>query len=83
MLFAINVNLLPGESPSVLTAEVEDSEHKIFPLTVEFVGKVQSVEGLTQLNIKLPDNLSGGVVQVSIKFRGVSSNKVTIRIKSP
>jgi hypothetical protein len=84
MLFAINVNLLPGESPSVLTAQVEDSEHRVFPLTVEFIGSVPNVEGLTQLNVKLPDEISsGGVVQVSINFRSVSSNKVTLRINPP
>src|SRR5215213_7404864 len=35
MLFAQNVQLLPGETASAMTATAEDASHNVFPLTVE------------------------------------------------
>src|SRR4029450_2001201 len=35
MLFAMNLQLQPGET---VTAEAEDAEHSLYPLTVEYVG---------------------------------------------
>ncbi|HEX8710190.1 MAG TPA: glycoside hydrolase family 43 protein [Pyrinomonadaceae bacterium] len=81
MLFARNVELQPGESASVITAEGEDSAHRIFPLSIEYVGKVSGLDWLTQIIIKLPDGMnSAGEMQVSIKMRGTPSNKVLISV---
>lgn len=82
ILFAMNVELMAGENISALTAQAEDAQHKIYPLTVEYVGKVPDLAWLTQINVKLPDELANaGIVQVSISLHGVASNKVTIRIR--
>jgi hypothetical protein len=81
ILFAINAELLPGENVSVVTAQAEDSQQKIFPLTVEYVGKVPGFDWLTQINVKLPDALANEDVWFSISWRGQPSNKVSVRIR--
>lgn len=82
MLFAMNVQLHAGETFAIVTAEAEDSQHTVYPLTVEYVGPVSNFDSLTQINVRLPDSLANaGDVLVSIKVRGVQSNKVLIGIK--
>jgi hypothetical protein len=82
MLFAVNVDLRPGENASTVTAQAEDSTHRIYPLPVESVGKVPGYDWLTQVVVKLPDELgSAGDVSVSINFRSATSNKVLVRMK--
>ena len=84
MLFAMNVNLQAGETISIVTAEAEDSQQTVYPLIVEYVGQAPSLNWLTQINVRLPDNLANaGNVLVSIKVRGVQSNKVLVSIKPP
>jgi uncharacterized protein (TIGR03437 family) len=82
MLFAVGLELMPGESISVVTAQAEDSGHRIYPLTVEYAGKVPSFDWLTQVNVRLPDGLAGaGDVLVSVSVRGVVSNRVIVGIR--
>jgi len=82
MLFATGLELMPGESVSVVTAQAEDSAHLVYPLTVEYVGKVPNLDWLTQVNVRLPDGLAGaGDVLVSVSLRGAVSNKVIIGIR--
>jgi hypothetical protein len=84
MLFAMNVDLQPGEDFSIVTAEAEDSQQTIYPLLVEYVGPVPNLNWLTQVNVRLPDNIANaGNVLVSIKLRGVQSNKVLVSIRPP
>ncbi len=40
MLFGMNLELLPGENLSAMTVRAEDAALNIFPLNLEFVGKV-------------------------------------------
>lgn len=82
VLFAGNLELQPGESFTVLEAHAEDSRGT-YPLTVEFVGKVPDLNLLTQVNVRLADELIGGAdVRVHIKLRGMISNKVIISLKA-
>lgn len=81
-LFAIGLKLLSGEDASVVTAQLEDAGHKIYPLKVEYVGNVQGFDWLTQVVVRLPDDpLSSGDVLVSVNLRGAVSNKVIIGIR--
>jgi uncharacterized protein (TIGR03437 family) len=81
-LFAFGLELMPGEDISVVTAQAEDVEHRIYPLKVEYVGKVPGFDWLTQVNIRLPDDfLSAGDVLVSVSLRGAVSNKAVIGIR--
>ncbi|MEK6282619.1 MAG: DUF4394 domain-containing protein [Acidobacteriota bacterium] len=84
MLFASNIELMAGENSSVITAQAEDSNGIVYPLTVEFVGKVPNFDWLTQINVKLPDGLStDGIfgpdyIWVTISLRGVEGNKALV-----
>ena len=74
MLFGINLS-------SPINAQAEDAAMNVYPLTVEFVGNVPNLEGVTQLILILPANLpSGQSVLVSVNS-GQTSNKVRILIR--
>jgi hypothetical protein len=85
MFFALNADLLPGENPSAVTAQVEDAQARVFPIAAEFVGPVivPNLNGLSEIVIRLPDGLAGssGDVQVSITLRGKTSNKARFRLR--
>jgi uncharacterized protein (TIGR03437 family) len=82
MLFGMNVDLLAGENSSAVSARAEDAQLNIYPLTVEFVGKVPGFDWLSQVIVKLPDNLPANQnLFVSITLRGQTSNKARIRMK--
>lgn len=82
ILFAVNVDLNPGEDHSAFAAVAEDGQHVIHPLTVEFVGRVPNFNWLTQINVRLPNDLANaGDVWLNISLRGVPSNKVLFGIR--
>jgi Metallo-peptidase family M12 len=82
MFFATNLDLLPGENSSAVTAVAEDSQMNVYPLTVESVSKVPGFDWITQIVVKLPPNLPEGQdVQVSITAHMRTSNKARVRIK--
>lgn len=81
MLFAMNMDLLPGEDKSAVTARAEDAALNVFPLTVEFVGKVPGLDQFTQIVVRLPDNTPANQsIFVSATLHGVTTNKVRIRM---
>jgi hypothetical protein len=83
LLFASGLDLLPGEDASAVTARAEDSQGRVFPLTVEHVGRVPGSGWLTQVVVRLPDELeAAGDVQVSLSLRGAASNKAVITIQA-
>jgi glucose/arabinose dehydrogenase len=82
MFFGINLDLLPGELSTVLTARAEDAQLNVYPMSVEFVGKVPGYDWLTELVLRLPDNLpTGQDVWVSVTLHGQTSNRVRIRMR--
>jgi glucose/arabinose dehydrogenase len=82
MLFAMNMDLLPGENSSAVTARAEDAALNVYPLTVEFVGKLQGFDQFTQIVVRLPDNTPAGQsLFVSATFHGLTTNKVRVRMK--
>ncbi|HKG61509.1 MAG TPA: PQQ-dependent sugar dehydrogenase [Pyrinomonadaceae bacterium] len=82
MLFGMNMNLLPGETSLAVTARAEDASLNVFPLTVEFVGPLPGVDGITQIVIRLPDNTPNGqTLFVSATLRGKTTNKVRVRVQ--
>jgi hypothetical protein len=81
-LFGINVDLLPGENASAVTAQATDSLSRNYSLRVEAVGKVPTLDWLTQVNVRLPDELANaGDVWISIKLHGQTSNDVLFGVK--
>jgi uncharacterized protein GlcG (DUF336 family) len=81
MLFAMNVNLQPGETASAITADAEDAAHNIYPLVVESAGKVPDQPWATSIVMRLPPELpETGDVLVRIKYGGIASNRVRVGI---
>jgi hypothetical protein len=83
-LFAVGVVLSTSSDASAVVAQAEDAQHKIYNLPVEFVGKGVNFSWLTQVIVKLPDELRnvGDQIGVSISVNGRTSNKAFIRMKS-
>lgn len=84
-LFATNVELLPGEDSSIVTARAEDYQHRFYALPVEYVGKVPNFDWLTQIIVSLDSKIEtgDGTVWVNINVRGIDSNKVLLSIRNP
>jgi hypothetical protein len=81
-LLAANVSLLPGDNTAAITVQAEDSQHRLYSLPVEYVGKVPNFDWLTQINVTLPEELRGaGNVWLSMTVRGEFSNRMMINIK--
>jgi uncharacterized protein GlcG (DUF336 family) len=81
MLFAMNLSLQPGETASAVTASAEDGAHRIYALTVEYVGPVPDQSWATAVVVRLNDELGDvGDVLVRITYQGVNSNRVRIGI---
>lgn len=84
VLFAMNVEIVAGENLSIVTAAAEDSQQKVYPLVVEYVGNVPNQTWMAQIVLLLPENIANaGDVLVSIKVRELQSNKVLVSIRPP
>lgn len=80
VLFATNLDLLPGGSAVIAVAE--DAQMNVYSLTVESVRKVPAVDWVRQIVIKLPANLPAGQdLFVTITAHKQTSNKARLRIK--
>jgi hypothetical protein len=83
-LFALYLDLLPGEDASAVSARANDELSNVYPLTVEYVGLVPNIGGLSQVVVRLPDNVgSAQSLFVTITLRGASSNIALIKIVGP
>jgi hypothetical protein len=81
MLFARNLDLLPGETVSAVSAEAEDGARIRYPLTVEYVGKVPGFDWMSMVVVRLHDQLGNvGDVLIGIRLRNVASNRVRVGI---
>ena len=77
----MSLELLPGEDASSITVKGENSQGNITNLVVESVRPMPGFTWMTQLAVKLPDELAGDV-KMSISLHGVTSNKAIITTKS-
>lgn len=81
MLFAVNVELGPGETASVIEAQAENPLGQVFPLTVEHFGAVPNFAWLKQVLVKLPDGVANAnEIRVTLKVRGISGNTVIVKL---
>lgn len=82
MLFSTNLELLPGEHPSVVRAEAEDGNHHVYNPRVEYVGKVPDQPQLNQVVLRLDDRMTDdtGDVLMQISYRGLVSNRMRVGI---
>jgi len=74
-----NLQLNPGEAVSIVTVNLLDSSNQSFDVSAQDVRALLNTP-FTQVTFRLPSNLSSGVVQVTIKVRGHTSNPGTVRI---
>jgi uncharacterized protein GlcG (DUF336 family) len=81
MLFAMNLQLQPGELATAVTAEAEDADHTLYQLSVEHIDIVSDYPWASSVIIRVPENLPAtGDVLVQIKYRDLASNRVRIGI---
>jgi probable HAF family extracellular repeat protein len=80
LLLARGVELAPGEDASAVAVRAEDAQRRIFMLPVESVRPLRGFEWLTQIVVRLPDELAG-TVRISFTLRGVQSNEATLVVK--
>lgn len=82
ILFGYNLELRNGEDLSAITAQAEDSQHRLYTLPVEAVREAPNFSWITGVTVKLPDELQGiGDVSVKLGLRGVASNQALVSIK--
>src|ERR1043166_5485968 len=81
MLFAMNLQLQPGETATAVTADAEDASHSLYSLPAEYIGPVPNNPWASSVVIRVPDNLPAtGDVLVRIKYHDVASNRVRVGI---
>lgn len=84
VLFALNLNLLPGETPAAITMRAVDSRGQSYDLAVEQVTKFAGLDLLTVLTVRLPDDTTiSGDISINATLRGAVSNNVLVGIKIP
>ena len=80
-LLLVDLDLLSGETLSVITAQGVDQSQVSHNLPVEDLRKVPGSPWLSQLTVMLPSDLPPGVLTVSVTARGKTSNSATIRVQ--
>lgn len=80
-IFAMDLELLPGEGANAFTSDVQDGNGKIYPLRVEFAGQVPNFPGITMIILRLADDLGDvGDVLLRLNLHGMASNRVRLAI---
>lgn len=83
-LFALNLTLIAGENSSAVTVSAEDDAGVVHALAVEFVGAVPNQPTLSQIVVRLPDDVGNSTeLKLKVTLRRQTSNVGVIRIASP
>jgi hypothetical protein len=83
-LFALNLTLIAGEDASAVTVSAEDDFGSVQSLQVESVSVMSSDPTLSQIIVRLPDNVGNSTeLKLKVTLRGQTSNVGTIRIALP
>jgi beta-glucanase (GH16 family) len=81
MLLSANLDLQPGDGPSIVTAQADDGNGHTYPLTVEWIGRLPSLDWITVVIAKLPDDLANSNQALfSITAHSQSSNAVLVSL---
>jgi endonuclease/exonuclease/phosphatase family metal-dependent hydrolase len=84
MLFATNLELLSGETPSAITVRAIDTRGHSYDLLVEQLVKLANLDWLSSLIVRLPDDATiNGDLAINITLRGSVSNTLLVAIKAP
>ena len=81
-LFVWRLGLLPGDTIANVTVVAEDDQGRVYPLTVEFITPLTGPDDVSQVIVRLPDNVIGAPrnLGVTVRVRGPISNKAFISI---
>ena len=84
-LFVWRLGLLPNDTAANLTVTADDGAGGVYPLTVESVGTFAPVADVTQIVVRLPNNVVGAPrdLFVKVQLRGPASNQAVIKIAGP
>jgi hypothetical protein len=81
MLLSANLDLQPGDGPSIVAAQADDGAGHVSPLTVEWIGRLPNFDWITVVIVKLPDELANAnQALVSISAHNQSSNAVLMSL---
>ena len=79
MLFLMGVD--PKTSAASITANAEDGAHKIYPLTVEYVGPVPGQNWVTAIVLRISEQMGDlGDVLIRLSYQGLNSNRVRVGV---
>ena len=84
-LFVWKLGLLPGDTVANVTVLAQDDQGKVYTLTVEAVAPLIGVDDVTQVVVRLPDEVTGAPrdLGVTVQVHGPVSNKAFISIAGP
>ena len=84
-LFVWQLGLLPSDTIASVQVVARDDEGRIYELAVEALNAVATVPDVTQVVVRLPDNVIGAPrdLQVKVTLRGPGSNEALIKIAAP
>ena len=84
-LFVWRLGLLSSDNASNATVLAEDDQGRSYNLVVEYVGPLPGVGEVTQVVIRLPENVVGAPrdLWVKVGLRGPFSNSAIIKIAAP
>lgn len=78
VLFVTNVDLFSGKDLSLVSVKTEGA----ISFAVEYVGKVPNFSWLTQIKVRVPEELANaGYVRFTVSLRGLTRNPAHINIK--
>jgi uncharacterized protein (DUF1800 family) len=80
-IFAMGLELLPGEGISALSADAQDGTGKLYPLRIEHAAPVSGFPGITMFIVRLADDMGDlGDVLLRLNLHGMGSNRVRVAI---
>lgn len=84
-LFVWRMGLLPGDTAANVSVVAEDAQGGPYNLVVEYVGPLPGLGEVTQVVVRLPDNVVGVPRDLWLKVtvHGLSSNRGIIKIAAP
>src|SRR5712691_10977885 len=76
MLLSANLDLQPGDGPSVVTARADDGKGHTYPLPGEWIGRLPNFDWITAVVARLPDELvNTNQALVSVTAHNQTSNQ--------
>jgi len=81
IVFVTNFNLLATDTTSDFTADVEDSLYRVYPLSVEFAGKLDENPSFVRLVLRIENGLTEvGDVKLRVRYKGITSEPLSFGI---